>query len=81
MGRQIIKQPDGLFSVWSTVIDDFIFGDASEEDIIEFFATEAVGKARKEAQEALERVKTLANPYAQFTMTWDECQEMLKGKL
>ena len=25
MGHQVVKQPDGKYAVWSTIVDDFIF--------------------------------------------------------
>jgi len=32
MGRQVVKQPDGNFAIWSSVVDDFILGDATRLD-------------------------------------------------
>ena len=37
MGRAIIEQPDGLFCVWSTVVDDFLIYDATMEEIREWW--------------------------------------------
>ncbi len=33
MGRGIYKQPDGLYSIWSTVVDDWIAFDATAREI------------------------------------------------
>ncbi|WP_406172115.1 hypothetical protein [Streptomyces sp. NBC_00996] len=41
MGQQIIKQPDGRLSVFSSVTDSFIVVDASPEEIVEWRAEEA----------------------------------------
>lgn len=40
MARQIVKQPNGLLSVWSTHVDNFIVTDATEDDLIDYFLGE-----------------------------------------
>jgi len=35
MGHQIIKQPNGKYAVWSSVVDHFVMINATPEDIIE----------------------------------------------
>lgn len=34
MPRCIVKQPNGLYAIWSTIVDDFIIYDATAEDAI-----------------------------------------------
>lgn len=34
MGRIIIKQPNGLYCQWSTIVDDVVSYDETKEDII-----------------------------------------------
>ena len=41
MGRQIIKQPNDKYAVWSSVIDDFIIINATPDELIEGFIEEA----------------------------------------
>lgn len=36
MGRTIVKQPNGKFAVYSSIMDDFIMWDATKEDYILF---------------------------------------------
>lgn len=36
MSHVVAKQPDGLFALWSTIVDDFILIDATREQIIKF---------------------------------------------
>lgn len=33
MSREIVKQPDGKFAVWSTIVDDFIYEDLSKDEV------------------------------------------------
>ena len=37
MGWQVVKQPDNKFAVFSTVSDDFLCGNMTEEEVISFF--------------------------------------------
>ena len=36
MSHVVAKQPNGLFALWSTIVDDFIMVDATREEIITF---------------------------------------------
>lgn len=36
MSHITIKQPDGNWCIWSTVVDDFIVVDATREEIIDY---------------------------------------------
>ncbi|MFI2616601.1 recombinase family protein [Streptomyces sp. NPDC018584] len=79
MGQQIIRQPDGKYSVFSSVTNTFIVLDASEEELIEWRATEAADRARDQAGRELERVKSSdSRPYHQFTLTWEEAVRLHK---
>ena len=70
MGHQIIKQPNGLFAVWSTIVDNFILTDATPEELIE----DEMKSRREDVEEQIQKiVKTLneCRRYRHF-MTWDE---------
>ncbi len=76
MGRQIVKQPDGLYSVWSTIVDDFIIKDMSINNVYQFYIIESV-------KQAIKGVKTefanIANGFKRFSMnTWGECEAWRK---
>ncbi|MGW6790030.1 hypothetical protein [Streptomyces chartreusis] len=74
MGQQIIKQPDGRLSVFSTYTDSLIVLDATPEEIVEWRAERAAERAREETRRELARVLDDDNPrpYYQFTITWEE---------
>ncbi len=40
MGRGIYKQPNGRYAVFSSIVDHFIFYDATEQELIDFFLQE-----------------------------------------
>jgi hypothetical protein len=80
MARQIIKQPNGLYCVWSTIVDDLVLIDATPQDII----NELVQKSSKEHTEfvnstvdALERGE---KPYYHYTMTFDEAVKEIRKR-
>lgn len=79
MSRQIIKQPNGLYCVFSSVVDNFVMYDADVEGLIE----EQVEEFRKRITAGITKTcrrldegdKTV---YHQFTMSFDEACEMVK---
>lgn len=73
MGTQIVKQPDGLFAVWSTVVDDFIEIDATPEQIIEERLEKEKEKIKADVMEIIEKLEQGGKPYYQFTMTYEHC--------
>jgi len=78
MGEQIIKQPNGLYCIWSSVVDDIILINATPEDII----NERIEVARQEiTRSVIDTVTKLNNgerPYYQFTKTFEEAIECIK---
>jgi hypothetical protein len=39
MGNEIVKQPDGLYAVWNTVVDNFTIKNATRKEIIDFYSS------------------------------------------
>ena len=74
MGEQIIRQPDGLYAIFSSVTDSIHFWDATEDEIVEEYAARAATDTRKRVREKIAHVAA-GNPraaYHQFAMTWEE---------
>ena len=46
MGHQIIKQPNGKFGIFSSVVDDFVFINATEQDIVDFYVKKFTRETR-----------------------------------
>lgn len=51
MGRQIIKQQNGLYCVWSTIVDDIIAYDMTREDYINMRVEEERERFEKDINE------------------------------
>jgi hypothetical protein len=81
MGYQILKQPDTdppQFAIFSSFTDTVIIWDATDEEIVEWFAEAAAERARSDARRAVAHVAA-GDPrrvYHQFAMTWAEALEM-----
>lgn len=78
MGHQIVKQPDGRYAIFSTIVDDWIYYNATKEDLIEW----AGDRARMRAQEEIEALLTKigaddGKPYHQFTKTFEELDQIV----
>lgn len=73
MGTQIIPQPDGKLSLFSTVTETFIATDMTDEQVIEWFVGEAATRAERQAREEIVWVRDPSNrkPYFQFTFTYE----------
>lgn len=78
MGRQIVKQPNGLYAQWSSVVDNFVMIDATPEAIA---ADWIASESKRLTESCAEIVKSLnegGKPYCQFTMSFDECVQRIK---
>jgi hypothetical protein len=66
MGRSVIKQPDGLYAVFSTGTDRWVAWDLTREQYIERRAEEAAKEARTDAARLLDDVDA-GTYYAGYT--------------
>lgn len=74
MGYQIIQQPPDRLAIFSSYTDTVIVWDATEDEIVEWFAELAAASARRDARRLIGHV-VAGNPraaYFQFAMTWEE---------
>lgn len=66
MGRQLIKQPDGLYAVFSTGTDRWVAWDLTREQYIERRVDEAAKEARVDAARLLDDLEA-GDYYAGYT--------------
>lgn len=78
MGAQIVRQPDGRLAVFSSVVDSWIVYDATGDELVEYFATEAAEEARRQARRAIDAVERgdARAVYFQFAHTFEEADEI-----
>jgi hypothetical protein len=76
MSHQIIKQPNGLFAVWSTIVDDFVLLDATPGDIFDDEMEDAKTRIMGEINRIVKALNETGH-YLHF-MTWEEAQARRK---
>ena len=72
MGRQIIKQPNGKFCIFSSIVDNFTHYDMSEKEIVELWANKEKENIAKIVKENIKKLERGEKPYYQFTKTFEE---------
>jgi hypothetical protein len=77
MSQQVIRQPNGKYGVFSSITDTIIVWDATDVELVEWFAEQAAEDARQAARRVLGHVAAgqPRKAYFQFTLTWEEALE------
>jgi hypothetical protein len=78
MGRQIIKQPNGKYCIFSSVVDNVILYDMTAEEIIEEWTKEAREDIERKVKDIVSKIDKNEKPYFQFTKNYDEMIEDIK---
>lgn len=73
--RQILKQPNGLYAEYSTIVDAFVLLDATKEEIILEAEREAARDAREKCEAAFKRLESGSSMSSPFAVTWEEAVE------
>ena len=79
MGWQVIKQPDGLYAIWSTVVDAIIMYDATESEVIQEFVEDARRSAQKSIERIMSELKALPDGVRMFGRwnLWDDVKDSI----
>lgn len=72
MARQIIKQPNGLYCLYSSYTDSIVVWNLTKEQIIEFMMKDHLELITKEVERIVGELNEGKKPYYQFTVTFDE---------
>ena len=75
MGRQIIKQPDGKYCIFSSIVDDFTLWNATKEELIEDLVDCEREKIVYEVDRVINKLEAGGKPYYQFTKDFNEAVE------
>jgi hypothetical protein len=78
MARQIIKQPNGEYCIFSTIVDHFVAIDLTSKELIDFYRNERGLNGELEAERIMEIIENDEKPYFQFTKTFDEAMQDIK---
>ena len=78
MGRQIIKQPNGRFCVFSSIVDNVIWYDMEQKDIVEYMVKEFEEDKTIEVKGIIDQLNIDEKPYLIFTKSYDEMISTIK---
>ncbi len=72
MSRQIIKQPNGLYCIFSSIVDNVTMYDCTEEAIIEEWVAEQRVEITERVKGQIKKLEAGEKPYHQFTQSYEE---------
>ena len=78
MAQQIIKQPNGLYAIWCTVYDMFIYTDITAKEYIKIRIKKEALNIKREVTKQVKQLDVGKKPYYQFTMTYKEALKLQK---
>jgi hypothetical protein len=76
MSRQIIKQPNGKFAVWSNLVHNFITREVTAQEIVELYEEEERWHLAEQVLDICAQLDRNEKPYQQATLCWDDAVEM-----
>jgi len=72
MGQQIIKQPNGKYCLFSSVVDNVTYYDMTKEEIVEVWTEKAKKDFEKKVNDIVSKLDKGEKPYFQFTLSYEE---------
>jgi chloramphenicol O-acetyltransferase len=78
MGQQIVKQPNGKYCLFSSVVDSVTYYNMSAEEIVEVWTNDAKEEYERKVKEIIETLEEGGKPYYQFTQSYEDCIETIK---
>lgn len=72
MGNQIIKQPNGRYCIYSSIVDNVTYYDLDRDELVQAFMESERVRIEADVDLVLQKLKRGQNPYFQFTMTYPE---------
>lgn len=79
MGRQIIKQPNGKYCVFSSIVDNIIYYDMTPGEIIEAYVEEEKESIKERVDKAIEKLESDSPHKSQFRMSYEEMLDTIKN--
>lgn len=78
MARLIVKNPKGLYNMWSTIIDSFIYYDLTKEEYIDVRAKEVYADTEEELQQIFIEIEKNSPKSKRYTKDYNECMEIIE---
>ena len=77
MAQQIIKQPNGKYCIYSTILSSVVVYDMDRQEVVQHFRDYAAEEAEAKALQKLDAVDSGEKAYNQFTETWDQVKHTI----
>ena len=78
MSKQIIKQSDGLYCIFSTIVDNLTEINCTKEEVLEEFQFRYGVYGKEKAEKIINQLENGEKPYFQFTMSFQEMLETVE---
>jgi len=78
MGQQIVKQPNGKYCLFSSVVDSITHYNMNADEIIETWTSAAKKEYTRKAKKIIEQLEAGEKPYHQFTLSFNDVIETIK---
>lgn len=78
MGWQVIKQPNGKYCIWSSVVDNIVYYNGTREETINAFIKAEAETIQKRVEKIIDSIDSGGQPYHQFSKTFDDAIEAIK---
>jgi len=78
MGRQIIKQPNSKYCIFSSVVDSIVVYNCTKDEILEEQTTTYGVMVANSTERVFEQLEAGEKPYHQFTLSYSEMLEEIK---
>ena len=72
MGQQIIKQPNGKYCLFSSVVDNVTYYGMTKEEIVEVWTEKAKKDFEEKVNDIVNKLDKGEKPYFQFTLSYEE---------
>jgi len=79
MAGQIIKQPNGKYCIFSSIVDDIVHYNMTPEEIIEVWVEEYKVEIIEKVNKIITELNEDRKPYHQFTNTYEEMLNIIEG--
>lgn len=79
MGKQIIKQPNGKFCLFSSVVDSVTHYDMTEQEIVDVFVEDYRGTIQIKVNDTISKLDRGEEPYHIFTMDYTQMISHIKN--
>jgi len=78
MGKQIIKQPNGKYCIFNSIVDNITHYDMTVDEIIEDWVNESKVDITEKVKDIVKKIENGEKPYYQFTHSYDDMIDIIK---